>query len=332
MEFKDYYKVMGVGRDASQDDIKRAYRKLARKYHPDVSKEADAEARFKEIGEAYAVLRDPEKRASYDELGANWKSGQDFRPPPNWDAGFEFRGGPTGAGGGFEAGAGPGAGEFSDFFETLFGRGGFRAEGRGRAQGGSGGPGGFRARGEDHHAKVAVSIEDAYQGATRTITLREPQLDDSGHVALRERSLRVNIPKGVREGQRIRLTGQGSPGIGDAPAGDLYLEIAFEPHPLYSVEGRDVYLDLPVTPWEAALGGKVKAPTPTGAVDLTIPAGATNGRKLRLKGRGIPGTPPGDLYAVLQLTVPPADTDAAKALYRRMAEELDYNPRGRMGV
>ncbi len=317
MEFKDYYKIMGVGRDASQEDIKRAYRKLARKYHPDVSKEADAEARFKEIGEAYAVLRDPEKRASYDELGRNWKSGQEFRPPPNWDAGFEFRGG---------AGEGPGGAGFSDFFETLFGRGGFTAGAR------AGRPSEFRSRGEDHHARVVIDLEDAYRGATRTIALREPRLDDSGHVALRERSLKVNIPKGVREGQRIRLPGQGSAAPGDGPAGDLYLEIAFAPHPLYAVDGRDVYLELPVSPWEAALGAKVKAPTPSGPVDLTIPAGAGNGRKLRLKGRGIPGKPPGDLFAVLQLTLPPADTEAAKKLYRQMEQELAYDPRSSLGA
>jgi curved DNA-binding protein len=321
MEYKDYYKIMGVERGASQDEIKRAYRKLARQYHPDVSKEADAESRFKEIGEAYAVLRDPEKRASYDQLGANWKSGQEFRPPPGWDAGFEFRGGPREA-----AGDGPGGADFSDFFESLFGRGGFAAGSRTQQRGG------FRARGEDHHAKVVIDLEDAYKGAARTISLREPGVDESGHVALRERSLKVNIPKGVREGQRIRLSGQGSPGLGDGPAGDLYLEIAFAEHPLYTVDGRDVYLDLPVTPWEAALGGKVQAPTPTGPVDLTIPAGAASGRKLRLKGRGIPGKSPGDLYAVLRLTVPPADSDRAKELYRQMERELDYDPRRDLGV
>lgn len=317
MEFKDYYQTMGVDRDASQDDIKRAYRKLARKYHPDVSKEDDAEARFKEVGEAYAVLRDPEKRASYDELGARWKGGQDFEPPPNWDAGFEYTGG-------FDGDAG--SASYSDFFESIFG-GGFSGGARpgGREQG-------FRARGEDHHAKVVVDLEDAYNGGTRTISLREPQLDDAGQVTLRERTLKVNIPKGVREGQRIRLSGQGSPGMGDGPAGDLYLEIAFDEHGLYTVEGRDVYLKLPVTPWEAALGGKVKTPTPTGPVDLTIPAGATNGRKMRLKGRGIPGRTPGDLYVVLQLTVPPAETDEAKALYRKMEKDMAYNPRADLGV
>jgi curved DNA-binding protein len=315
MEFKDYYKIMGVERDATQDDIKRAYRKLARKYHPDVSKEEDAEARFKEVGEAYAVLRDPEKRASYDELGANWKAGQDFKPPPNWDAGFEF------------SGSDAGSASYSDFFESIFGGGFSRGPQRGGPE-----RGGFRMRGEDHHAKVVIDLTDAYNGGTRTISLREPQVDESGHVVLRDKSLKVNIPKGVREGQRIRLSGQGSPGIGDGPAGDLYLEIAFDERGPYSVEGRDVYMKLPITPWEAALGAKVKAPTPSGPVDLTIPAGATNGRKLRLKGRGIPGKPPGDLYAVLQLTIPPADTDEAKALYREMEQKMPYNPRDKLGV
>lgn len=299
MEFKDYYKIMGVDRDATQDDIKRAYRRLARKYHPDVSKSPDAEERFKEVGEAYAVLRDPEKRASYDQLGANWKAGQDFRPPPDWDSGFEFSGsgfGDTGASG------------FSDFFETLFGR-GFRAGRSAREQAT------FRERGEDHHARIVIDLEDAYKGATRNIALQAPRVDGAGRVTTRKRTLNVRIPKGVRQGQRIRLTGQGSPGFGGGPAGDLYLEVAFDSHAIYTVEGRDVYLDLPITPWEAALGAKIKAPTPAGPVDLTIPKGTASGRKLRLKGRGIPGDPPGDLYAVMKVTVPPADSDEAAALY-----------------
>lgn len=316
MEFKDYYTIMGVQRDAAQDDIKKAYRRLARKYHPDVSKEADAEARFKEIGEAYAVLRDPEKRASYDQLGADWKAGQEFRPPPNWDAGFEFTGGPY---------TDAGASAYSDFFETLFGR-GFRDGGQARQRAG------FRARGEDHHAKVMIDLEDAYRGATRTIALQTPQLDDSGHVSMGRRNLKVRIPKGVKQGQRIRLAGQGSPGIGDGPAGDLYLEIAFNSHDLYTVEGRDIYLDLPITPWESALGATVKVPTPAGAVDLVVPKGTASGAKLRLKGRGIPGSPPGDLYVVARLTLPPADSEAARELYRKMEKELTYNPRSRLGV
>jgi len=318
MEFKDYYKIMGVERDATQDQIKRAYRKLARKYHPDVSKEPDAEARFKEVGEAYEVLKDPEKRAAYDQLGANWKAGTEFNPPPDWDAGFEF------GGGGFTGGAA--AGDYSDFFESLFGRGfgGVHEGGRRRRT--------FHARGEDHHAKVLIDLEDAFHGATRSITLRHPELDSSGHVVTRERTLNVKIPKGVKEGQRIRLAGQGAPGIGEGPAGDLYLEIGFNPHPLYRVEGRDLYLDLPVAPWEAALGATVKTPTPNGPVDLKIPPGTRSGQKLRLKGRGIPGKPPGDIYVIPQIVLPPAKTEAAKALYEKMKQELAFNPRAKLGV
>jgi curved DNA-binding protein len=316
MDYKDYYNIMGVERTASQDEIKRAYRKLARKYHPDVSKEADAEARFKEVGEAYEVLKDPEKRAAYDQLGANWKAGQDFNPPPDWDAGFEF------SGGGFSGGD---ASAYSDFFESLFGH-GFGPAQAGRRQAG------FHAHGEDHHAKVLIDLEDAYQGAARSITLQSPQVDSNGHVTTRQRTLNIKIPKGVKQGQRIRLSGQGSPGMGEGRAGDLYLEIEFKPHGIYKVEGRDVYLDLPVTPWEAALGATIKVTTPGGPVDLKIPPSTSSGRKLRLKARGIPGKPAGDLYVVPQITLPPADSDAARAMYRKMEQELAYNPRSKLGV
>jgi curved DNA-binding protein len=299
---------MGVPRDATQDEIKRVYRKLARKYHPDVSKEADAELRFKEVGEAYEVLKDPEKRAAYDQLGADWKAGQDFRPPPGWNQGFEFHGG----GQGFE---------FSDFFESLFGR-GFAPGGRSA----------FHARGDDSYAKVLIDLEDAYHGATRDLGLKHTEVGADGRPQVKERTLRVHIPKGVRQGQQIRLAGQGNPGMGRGGAGDLYLEVAFRPHGLYRIEGRDVYLDLPVAPWEAALGATVKAPTPTGAVDLKIPAGSANGRKLRLKGRGIPGNPAGDLYVVLSIALPQAEDEAAKAAYREMARALNFNPRAHLGV
>lgn len=314
MDYKDYYKIIGVKKDASQDEIKRAYRKLARKYHPDVSKEADAETRFKEVGEAYEALKDPEKRAAYDQLGANWKSGQDFNPPPDWDAGFEFNGG------GYTGGD---ASKYSDFFESLFGQG----FGSAQAQ-----HGGYATRGEDHHAKVLIDLEDAYQGATRGITLQSPELDNTGHVINKQRTLNVKIPKGVKQGQRIRLAGQGSAGMGNAPAGDLYLEIEFKPHSIYRVDGHDVYLDFPLTPWEAALGATLKVPTPSGLVDLKIAAGTIAGRKLRLKGRGIPGKAAGDLYVVPQITLPPADSETAKELYRKMESEMAYNPRSKLGV
>src|SRR5205085_3686990 len=307
--YKDYYKILGVERDSQADAIKSAYRKLARKYHPDISKEKGAEERFKEVAEAYQVLSDPEKRAAYDQVGRGFKPGQEFHPPPDWDAGFEFSGGEPG--------------EFSDFFETLFGR----RRGRGPSTGGE-----FRARGQDHHAKVLVDLEDAYRGAARTITLRGAELGEDGQVHLRERQVNVSIPKGVSQGQMIRLAGQGSPGIGGGPAGDLYLEVEFNPHSIYRVDGKDVYLDLPVSPWEAALGGKVKAPTPAGVVDLTIPAGSAQGRRLRLKGRGIPAREPGDFYAVLQIALPPASMPEAQRIYREMAEKLAFNPRQRLGV
>jgi curved DNA-binding protein len=324
MEFKDYYEVMEVKRDATQDEIKRAYRKLARKYHPDVSKQSDAEVRFKELGEAYEVLKDPEKRAAYDQLGANWKAGQDFKAPPDWDAGFEFSGG--GYTGGF-GGDGGDAGAYSDFFESLFGQ-GFRSAG----QGGYRTQGGFHARGSDHHAKVLIDLEDAMNGASRSFSLRVPKVDAQGHVTTSERVLKVNIPKGVKQGQHIRLAGQGKPGMGGGKPGDLYLEIEFNPHSIYRVEGRDIYLDVPITPWEAALGATIKVPTPASRVDLKIKPGSASGNKLRLKGRGIPGNPPGDLYVVLGISLPAATTDKAKKIYTDMQQALDFNPRARLGV
>ena len=317
MKFKDYYATLGVERGATQDEIKKAYRKLARKYHPDVSKEQDAEARFKDVNEANEVLSDPEKRAAYDQMGSRYRAGQEFQPPPDWDAGFEFRG----RGDEEMFGAGGEAFDASDFFEALFGR---QARHAGRAHGRAG----RQAAGEDHHAKVMIDLEDAYRGARRSITLRVPTVDAQGHVTVGERQLDVNIPKGIRAGQHLRLAGQGTPGFGGGPAGDLFLEIAFNPHPRFRVDGRDVYVDLPLSPWEAALGGTVAAPTPEGEVQLTVPPGSAAGRKLRLKGRGIPGQPPGDLYAVLTIALPAADTPRAKDAYAAMAQAFaNFNPR-----
>jgi curved DNA-binding protein len=310
VEFKDYYKVMGVARDATEAQIKQAYRKLARKYHPDVSKEKDAEARFKEVGEAYEVLKSPEKRAAYDQLGQNHRPGEDFRPPPNWDAGFEF------------SGAGPGNSPYSDFFDSLFG-----------AQARSGRRGNFHsADGEDHHAKVLLDLEASLIGGARAFTLRMPELDDSGRLVSKERTLNVQIPKGIVSGQQIRLAGQGARAPGNGKPGDLYIEVEFQPHPLYRIDGRDLFLELPVAPWEAALGATVKTPTPNGAVDLKIPAASHAGSKLRLRGRGIPASPAGDFYVILQIALPAANDDKAKAAYAAMADALPFNPRASLGV
>ncbi|GHB08316.1 DnaJ C-terminal domain-containing protein [Salinicola rhizosphaerae] len=318
MEFKDYYEVLGVERDATQEEIKRAYRKLARKYHPDVSQEADAETHFKSLGEAYEVLKDPEKRTAYDQLGRNWQAGEDFRPPPDWDSGFEF------SGGGYTQ---EDSAAFSDFFESLFGQGrGFHGGGfEGRASAGARRRSSMR--GEDHHAKVTIDLEDAYRGATRTLTLQSAQWDAAGHLEPHQRTLKVRIPKGVKQGQRIRLSGQGAPGAAGGPAGDLFLEIEFATHERFRVDGRDVTLDLPVAPWELALGATVTVPLPEGAVDLKVPAGSAAGRRLRLKGRGIPGASPGDCYVVLKAVQPAADDERIAAAYRQLAEVSGFDPR-----
>lgn len=306
---------MGIARDATQDEIKRSYRLLARKYHPDVSKEPDAESRFKEVGEANEVLKDPEKRAAYDKLGANWKAGQDFRPPPDWKTGFEF------SGGGFADGD---SAQFSDFFESLYGQDFSASRGR-RAP--------FQAKGEDHHAKVQIDLEDAYLGAIRTFALQVPEVNAQGRVAMRERKLNVTIPRGIRAGQNIRLSGQGASGHGQGKAGDLYLEIEFRSHSIYRVDQHDVYLDCPVAPWEVALGATLNVPTPNGVVEIKIPAGASSGSKLRLKGRGIPSSTPGDFYAVLKIALPPADNEDAKEVYRNMSEQFKtFNPRSKLGL
>lgn len=313
MEYKDYYQIMGVARNATQAEIKQTYRKLARQYHPDVSKEASAEARFKEIGEAYEVLKDPEKRAAYDRLGERWKNGQEFQPPPGWDQGFEFHGGQFSQ---------ADASQFSSFFESLFGR---------RYK--SGGPGqthGFDLKGQDSHAKISIDLEDVFQGAVRSLMLQHTELGPEGRPQIKERTLNVRIPKGIRQGQHIRLAGQGSAGQGQGKAGDLYLEVMLKPHPLYKVDGKDISMELPVAPWEAALGGIVQVPTPQGGVDLKIPANSQSGQKLRLKERGIPGTTPGDLYVVLKIVLPPAESEQAKAFYQDMKQKMAFNPRAKL--
>jgi curved DNA-binding protein len=305
VKFKDYYEVIGVPRDASPDDIKRAYRRLARKYHPDVSKEKDAEARFKEVGEAYEVLRDPEKRAAYDQLGRR-PAGEEFRPPPDWQFDFDD-GGEVGGRGGIH----------SDFFENLFGGLGARR-------------GGFRARGFDTAAEVEVTLEEAFHGTTRTLSLQRVDRDEDGRARPRNQQLQVKIPAGVTDGQQIRVAAQGEPGAGGEPPGDLFLRLHVLPHRWFRLEGRDLWLDLPVTPWEAALGETVRVPTLAGRVDLKIPRGSQTDRQLRLKERGLPGKPPGDQFVVLKIVTPPADDAAREAFYKEMAAKMPMNPRQAM--
>lgn len=322
MEYRDYYETLSVPRTASADEVKKAYRRLARKYHPDVSKEKNAEEKFKQVQEAYEVLKDPEKRAAYDQLGSNWKAGQEFRPPPDFGGGFEFRGGPRGQGGAeFES--------FSDFFSSLFGGGGASPFGDGAsAYGGAAGRSRRTPRkGRDHHARIDIDLEEAYSGGTRTVELQRPELADDGTLQLRKHTVKVNIPAGITDGQQLRLAGQGEGSTTGGPSGDLFLELHIRPHTRYQLDGRNVTVTLPVAPWEAALGAAVKVPTLGGAVEMRIPAGAQSGQKLRLRGRGLPGTAPGDEFVQLKVVLPPADTPKAKELYESMQRELPFDPR-----
>ncbi|OHV09176.1 DnaJ C-terminal domain-containing protein [Kushneria phosphatilytica] len=310
MEFRDYYQLLGVERTATPEEIKKAYRRLARRYHPDINREADAEQRMQEINEARDVLADPERRAAYDQLYEyqHHGGGEEFRAPPDWDAGFEF------SGSGF---SNADAGDYSDFFASIFGHPGGR-----RSRGSH-----YRMRGEDRHARIYIDLVDTYQGATRTIVLHSPEPDATGQLHLVDHNLSVHIPRGVKSGQHIRLSGQGHPGMGGGPPGDLFLEIAFNEDSRYRIEDRDVYTSVPVAPWEAALGASIEAPTPSGPVRLKVPAGSQSGRRLRLKGRGIPGEPAGDLYVELRVVLPPANSERARQFYQTMAQEMPFNPR-----
>ena len=310
MEFKDYYQSLGVARDAPAEAIKKAYRKLARKYHPDVSREADAEKRMKELNEAYAVLSDPEKRAAYDRLGRGYQPGQDFRPPPDWDAGMEFSG---------REFSGAEAAQFSDFFAEIFGRGhGMR--------GASGAHGATHGAFNDHHARILLDLEDTFFAPERQISLQAPKVDGRGRVSLEARTLNVKIPRGIREGQIIRLAGQGAAMEG-GKSGDLLLEVAFKPHARFHPHGRDLHLTLPVAPWEAALGAVVPVDLPGGSLNVRIPAGAQPGKQLRVRGKGIPSSPPGDVYFDIRIVAPPADSPKAKELYESLQKEANFDPR-----
>jgi curved DNA-binding protein len=307
MEYLDYYKILGVNKNASAEDIKKQYRRLRRKYHPDVSQEKDAKAKFQQLQEAYTVLKDPAKRQAYDQMGSQPHGREGFTPPPGW----EFRQAtPDNEDSFYQEG-------FSDFFETLFGQ---QAHRRGAA---------FKQRGQDQHSKINLSIEEAFTGAQRSIQLQTPALDpNTGQVVLKTHALNVKIPAGVIAGQQIRLAEQGGKGIHGGKNGDLYLEIELADHPFYSIKHRDVYLNCPVTPWEAALGAKITVPTLGGSVELTIPSGSQTGQKLRLKGRGFPGSPAGDQYVTLNIYIPEPKTDAQREIYQTMATTMhDYNPR-----
>ncbi len=313
MEFVDYYEVMGVKPEADAAEIKRVYRKLARKYHPDVSKESDSEDKFKQIGEAYSVLKDKQKRKEYDELRTYAGNRQDdFHVPPGWQGHSSGQRPPGSREGGFSSGDSQ---DFSDFFREIFGNGGAHASGAG-----------FATPKQDLHSRLQISLTDAFNGAIVPVTLGIPREDAAGNIRTQEKTLKVTIPAGVLDGQRIRLRGQGNPGIGDAPPGDLFIDIQVREDDQFHLDGRDVTSILPIAPWDAALGAVIEAPTLAGKVKLTIPAGSNGGKKLRLKGRGFPGKSAGDHYVVLQVDVPAAENDEQRALYESMKRLWSTEP------
>ncbi len=323
VQFKDYYEVLKVPRTATADDIRKSYRKLARQFHPDINKNANAENKFKDVGEAYEVLSDPEKRKRYDQLGADYRNGQEFRPPPGWENmrhGFQGRPESTG---GFRP---EDLGGFSDFFETLFGGAQFHGAGPGAA----GGAHTWTPRGEDHEAAVTIDLTDSFHGAHKTITLQSAELGPNNRVQRRSRSYKVRIPPGTLDGERIRLAGQGGPSRGGGPAGDLYLRVNIKPHPLFRLNGRELEVSVPVAPWEAALGAKVPVETMQGKAALTLPAGTQAGQRFRLRGKGMPGGsrgPTGDLMAVVQIAVPRHINEKEKQLFEELGRVSTFDPR-----
>jgi len=306
MKFKDYYAILGVERSASADEIKKAYRRLARKYHPDVSKEKDADARFKEMAEAYATLRDPEKRAAYDQLGRHGP-GEEFRPPPEWSTQFGDSAAP------FDEM------DLADLFAGIAGRHGRRAQGgHGRAM-----------RGRDYEVAVPITLEESFGGTEVSLDLTTTEFDERGVAHRVPRTVKARIPKGAVDGQVLRLPGQGGKGSHGGADGDVYLSISLRPHRLFRASGHDLFLELPVTPWEAALGTEVRMPTLGGFVNLKVPPGTRTGGQLRLAGRGLPMPKggAGDLYAIVQLAMPPEPTERERGLLRELATASTFNPR-----
>ena len=318
MKYQDYYATLGVPRDASAEDIKKAYRKLARKFHPDVSKEKNAEEKFKEVQVAYDTLSDPEKRAAYDQLG-QYRAGEDFRPPPGWERQFRFE-----------------QGNLDDFIDlsdlfAQFGGGSFAGR-AGTRRGPGRSAGAFAMRGQDFEVTAHLSLEDLYRGTELALELAAPEPSPGGGMRRAPRTVRVRVPKGATDGQRLRVPGKGGDGVGGGPPGDLYLNIALKPHPLFRAEGHDLYLDLPVAPWEAALGAEVEVPTLDGRVKVNIRPGSRAGQKLRLAGKGLPkpGDGYGDLYCVLQVAMPSVLTERERALYQELARASHFDPRAHL--